>query len=183
MSARKAISKRLRFEVFKRDEFVCQYCGAHPPETILHIDHMDPVVAGGTNDIDNLVTACDACNLGKGARLLTAVPESLANKGARIAEAEDQLIGYQEIMRGRAARIEEEAWEIAERLYPGSGKRGFNSRDLLTIKKFIGRLGLFGVLEMADVALGKKPWRGAALFRYFCGCCWRCIRRLDGSEE
>jgi len=181
--ARIAISKKVRFEVFKRDVFVCQYCGAHPPEAILHVDHIDPVVAGGSNDPDNLVTACDSCNQGKGARLLSAIPESLASKAARIAEAEEQLRGYQEIMRDRAARIEEEAWEIAEKLYPGAGERGFNSRDLLTIKKFIGRLGLFDTLEMADVALGKKPWGGTALFRYFCGCCWRSIRRLDGSEE
>lgn len=180
--ARKALSKRLRFEVFKRDLFVCQYCGAHPPETILHIDHIDPVVAGGTNDIDNLVTACDACNQGKGARLLTSVPEALSSKAARMAESEEQLRGYQEIMRARAERIEDEAWEVAERLYPGSSEKGFNSRDLLTIKKFIGRMGLFDVLEMADVAIGKKPWRGGVLFRYFCGCCWRCIRRLDGEE-
>lgn len=27
--ARKSISKKLRFDVFKRDGFKCQYCGAH----------------------------------------------------------------------------------------------------------------------------------------------------------
>ena len=27
MSKRKSISKKLRFEVFKRDSFTCQYCG------------------------------------------------------------------------------------------------------------------------------------------------------------
>lgn len=183
MTVRKAISKRVRFEVFKRDQFICQYCGAHPPIVILHLDHIDPVVAGGSNDIDNLVTACEACNQGKGGRLLSAIPESLSNKAIRVAEAEEQLRGYQDIMRERAGRIEEEAWEVAEKLYPGAGDRGFNCRDLLTIKKFINRMGLFDVLEMADVALGKKPWGGTVLFRYFCGCCWRCIRRLDGSDE
>lgn len=180
--ARKALSKKIRFEVFKRDLFVCQYCGAHPPEAVLHVDHIDPVVGGGTNDIDNLVTACDACNQGKGPRLLSAIPEALSTKAVRIAESEEQLRGYQEIMRARSERIEDEAWEVAEKLYPGAGKRGFNSRDLLTIKKFIGRMGLFEVLEMADISLGKKPWGGTVLFRYFCGCCWRCIRRLDGEE-
>ena len=27
MIKRKAISKRLRFEIFKRDSFTCRYCG------------------------------------------------------------------------------------------------------------------------------------------------------------
>lgn len=63
--ARKAISKRVRFEVFKRDSFKCQYCGKSSPEVILHIDHIKPVSKGGDNSMVNLVTACDSCNLGK----------------------------------------------------------------------------------------------------------------------
>lgn len=39
MAERKSLSKKTRFEVFKRDSFECQYCGAHPPSTILHVDH------------------------------------------------------------------------------------------------------------------------------------------------
>jgi hypothetical protein len=36
----------------------------------LTIDHVFPVALGGTNDVGNLVTACRACNLTKGARPL-----------------------------------------------------------------------------------------------------------------
>lgn len=68
---RKPVGKRLRFSIFERDGFVCYYCGARPPEVELHIDHIRPVVAGGTNDPDNLVAACADCNLGKAARLLS----------------------------------------------------------------------------------------------------------------
>ena len=60
--ARKAIPKSVRFEVFKRDKFTCQYCGASAPDVILEIDHIRPVSKGGTNDILNLVTACRDCN-------------------------------------------------------------------------------------------------------------------------
>ena len=63
--SRKQISTRTRFEVFKRDGFTCQYCGGKPPAAILHIDHITPVSAGGTNDLANLVTSCKDCNLGK----------------------------------------------------------------------------------------------------------------------
>lgn len=62
------VSKKIRFEVFKRDAFKCQYCGKTPEieGIILHIDHMKPVAEGGTNEITNLLTACGECNLGKG---------------------------------------------------------------------------------------------------------------------
>ena len=65
MAERKAISKRMRFEVLKRDSFTCQYCGKQPPDTVLHIDHIKPVSKGGKNTILNLVTSCIDCNLGK----------------------------------------------------------------------------------------------------------------------
>jgi 5-methylcytosine-specific restriction endonuclease McrA len=62
---RKSISKTLRFEVFKRDSFKCQYCGAEAPSVLLHIDHIHPVAKGGSNEIVNLITSCMPCNLGK----------------------------------------------------------------------------------------------------------------------
>lgn len=62
---RKAIGKRLRFEIFDRDSFTCQYCGKCPPDVQLEIDHIIAVSTGGTNDPENLRTSCVACNLGK----------------------------------------------------------------------------------------------------------------------
>lgn len=46
---RKSISKKLRFEVFKRDKFTCQYCGRKAPDVVLQIDHISPVSKGGKN--------------------------------------------------------------------------------------------------------------------------------------
>ena len=68
---RKTISKKLRFEVFKRDNFTCQYCGRTAPEVILEIDHINPVKNGGDNNIVNLITSCFDCNRGKGKRKLS----------------------------------------------------------------------------------------------------------------
>jgi len=67
---RGTLSKTVRFSVFKRDSFACRYCGATAPNVQLHVDHVVPVSEGGRDDIDNLVTACAACNFGKGARNL-----------------------------------------------------------------------------------------------------------------
>ena len=70
-SKRKDVSKKLRFDVFKRDHFTCQYCGQKAPDVVLNIDHINPVKEGGKNNILNLVTSCFDCNSGKGARKLT----------------------------------------------------------------------------------------------------------------
>lgn len=64
MTTRK-ISKKTRFEVFKRDSFACQYCGKTAPDVVLHIDHIVPVSKGGKDQILNLITACFDCNMGK----------------------------------------------------------------------------------------------------------------------
>ena len=66
---RKSISCKLRFEILKRDCFTCQYCGLKGPDVpidVFRIDHINPVVKGGDNNILNLVTSCFDCNAGKG---------------------------------------------------------------------------------------------------------------------
>lgn len=40
---REPVGKKLRFEVFKRDKFTCQYCGAKAPDVVLHVDHIQAV--------------------------------------------------------------------------------------------------------------------------------------------
>ena len=71
MAKREPLSKGIRFEVFKRDNFTCQYCGAKAPDVILEVDHINPVKLGGTNEIMNLVTSCFNCNRGKSAKKLS----------------------------------------------------------------------------------------------------------------
>ena len=71
MAERKVLSKKTRFEVFKRDKFTCQYCGRVAPDVILEVDHIKPVAKGGTDDFLNLITSCRDCNRGKGATTLS----------------------------------------------------------------------------------------------------------------
>ncbi|MEN6540872.1 MAG: HNH endonuclease [Mizugakiibacter sp.] len=173
---RKAISKRLRFEVFKRDSFVCQYCGAHPPGVMLHVDHIHPVADGGGNEIDNLITSCEACNLGKGAVSLTSIPMSLAEKAARVAEQEAQILGYQAVLEAKLDRVDEELWRVAEVIEPGSGEKGMLRDWTSSIKKFNEALGVHSVIECAEIARTKYPYGGKRTFLYFCGICWNRIR-------
>ena len=57
---------RRRFLVLQRDGFRCRYCGAAPNFAHLHVDHAISMRDGGSDEMDNLVTSCRECNLGKG---------------------------------------------------------------------------------------------------------------------
>lgn len=65
-----SLTPRLRFAVLQRDGFRCRYCGHHPPDVQLQVDHIVPRSRGGSDDPENLPTACSDCNQGKSARLL-----------------------------------------------------------------------------------------------------------------
>jgi 5-methylcytosine-specific restriction endonuclease McrA len=57
-----------RINVFLRDGFRCQYCGAKRPANELNYDHVLPRVRGGRTIWENIVTSCYACNDRKGSR-------------------------------------------------------------------------------------------------------------------
>jgi len=54
---------KIRKIVFKRDDYICQYCGKK--DCILECDHIVPLSSGGTHKISNLNTACMPCNRAK----------------------------------------------------------------------------------------------------------------------
>jgi hypothetical protein len=63
---RPTIGKKKRFKVLRACGFRCRYCGCSSTEVRLGIDHVVPVIRGGTDDESNLVAACFDCNIGKG---------------------------------------------------------------------------------------------------------------------
>lgn len=65
-----------RFNLFLRDGFCCQYCGAKGDLTF---DHVVPRASGGVTSWENVVAACSRCNLRKGAK-------SLRRSGMRLAK-------------------------------------------------------------------------------------------------
>ena len=58
------IPDALRWEIWERDNFTCQHCGAR---SYLCIDHIVPESKGGSLDPANLQTLCRRCNSRKGA--------------------------------------------------------------------------------------------------------------------
>jgi 5-methylcytosine-specific restriction endonuclease McrA len=60
--------KFCRGNVYRRDEFTCQYCGARPGASRLTFDHVLPRSRGGLTEWSNIVTACTDCNRDKADR-------------------------------------------------------------------------------------------------------------------
>ena len=113
MAERKSISNKVRFEVFKRDSFKCQYCGQAAPDVVLEVDHINPVSKGGDNNIVNLVTSCSDCNNGKSNILLD--DNSVVNKQrAQLEELNDRRNQLQLIAEWREGLllIEQESVEL-----------------------------------------------------------------------
>ncbi len=54
--------------LFRRDAFLCLYCGERFPASQLSRDHVTPVSRGGADSWSNVVTACKRCNHQKGGR-------------------------------------------------------------------------------------------------------------------
>lgn len=118
-----AVNKRLRFEILRRDQFRCYYCGVRGNETEcgLTIDHVVPVSLGGSNAPENLVSACGNCNFGKGAASLESETVSeVAAVDARRAEHKADAVSSaaEAIERGRAyVETVIEAWRASAPSY------------------------------------------------------------------
>ncbi len=65
-------------EIFRRDNYTCQYCGSHSDD--LTLDHIIPRRLGGRHSWQNLVTACRACNHSKGGRTVEQANMALLSK-------------------------------------------------------------------------------------------------------
>ena len=57
-----------RRNIYKRDRYTCQYCGAQPGTEELTLDHVLPRAQGGISTWDNCVLACIGCNKRKADR-------------------------------------------------------------------------------------------------------------------
>ena len=172
-----AVGKKQRFEVFKRDGFECQYCGAKPPTVVLEVDHILPRAKGGKDETDNLTTACCDCNRGKSDVLLSSVPQSLAERHARIVEREEQYRGYAcyiATIRRRENRDVQRVCAAFESCFPD---RTLTEQMKVSIKRnFLTHIDAARLCEFMLTACDRCHSRPMDAVKYFCGMCWRTIK-------
>lgn len=155
MSAkRKGISQKVRFEVFKRDSFKCQYCGRSAPDVVLRADHIEPHSKGGSDDITNLITACFDCNSGKGAVRLS--DQNLLDKTreqlAELQERRNQLEAMMEWRKGLVNARNDAAGMIASILSDASPGHCVNDIGLKCLRRWITEFSFEEVLDAAQIA-------------------------------
>ncbi len=165
--ARKALSKRTRFEIFKRDGFQCIYCGVTPERAVLRVDHVKPVAEGGGDEPENLVTACHDCNAGKGPVPLEQRKHVVGKATEEAKEQPEQIREWLALQREMTAAKSEVVAALEEQW----GRTvGYVSRNLTG--KLPGMVQEFGAERMAeaiDIVAQKRLGDGQNQVRYLCG--------------
>lgn len=175
-NTRQSISKKTRFEVFKRDVFKCQYCGSVPPNVVLEVDHLTPVFEGGKNNIDNLITACFDCNRGKGKHLLSSLPNSTQEKAEVLKEKIIQYKEYQKLSQ-RLEEIMNHDLSLINDIYMENFDGYYLKEKFLqtSVKTFIKGLGVEAVKDSMHLACS-RVYHEDKVIKYFCAICWNKIK-------
>lgn len=175
---RGSISKRLRFDVFKRDGFKCAYCGQAPPAVILEIDHMEPVSKGGKSDINNYITACFDCNRGKSDKYLSLIPKKVSENLKILKEKETQIKEYNKFItsiRARENRQIKKIEKIFQETYP---EREFSKKfKVSSLKYFLNNIPIKTIENAILIATDKIDYAFYDSIKYFCGICHNTIRQ------
>lgn len=180
-----AVSKRLRYEILRRDNHTCRYCGATAPDVPLRVDHVTPVALGGSDKPENLVTSCEPCNSGKSSATVdSAVVADISDDALRWAAAMTQAAD--ELREQQAPKVAyREAFRTAwdEWTWERDGKK--ETFDLPTDWK--GSLDAFREAglpqsiwpDIIEKSMTNKTVKSENLFRYCCGIGWRMVGELQ----
>lgn len=175
-----AISKRLRFEIFRRDNHTCRYCGDKAPNVKLTVDHVMPESLGGNDDPTNLVTACEDCNSGKtsiapDSPLVEDIDQAAATWNAALAKAQEEAA---EQFDQREALIGAFLWSWEEKLPEFA--RLPDDYEQTVVDFYAKGLSLDALDEaMAITASKRGAISQAQMWSYFCGICWNKLRELE----
>ncbi|WP_064442601.1 HNH endonuclease [Hoyosella altamirensis] len=175
-----AVSKRLRYEVLRRDNHCCRYCGAKAPDVKLTVDHVTPAALGGSDDPSNLVSACAPCNSGKSSSSPDAPLVADVDRMAIVwAKAIDQAAyerSLKRVWKSKAYAAVEQQWELLRPFRKPTMDLPTGWRS--SVDQFLSAgLDPMDLAELVEVTFARgtnKPWQ------YFCGCCWR---RVNQSRE
>jgi hypothetical protein len=192
-----AVSKRLRFEVLKRDNHTCRYCGRTPNEAKITIDHVTPVSLGGSDDPSNLVACCADCNSGK---------SSTPPASALVADVGQSTLRWADALKLAAERAAEAAKEnraaraeIIDRFecvwtaywvedpraadtstkyrHPGRLYAPRPADWVRSVEQFLAAgLTMNDLVEAVTTAMRNSSLPIDEVWRYFCGVSWSVLR-------
>ena len=178
-----AVSKRLRFEILRRDNHTCRYCGASAPDVKLVVDHVLPDALGGRDEPENLVTACVPCNSGK---------SSIAPDSPLVRDVSKDAMRWSRALRvvaeARAADQEgRDAWCDLFCYAWSQWTFGYKKTPLplpdtwrTSVEKFYDLDLPHQEMERAvRKAMARNDISPDATFRYFCGTCWGILRDIQ----
>ena len=180
-----AVSKRLRFEILRRDNHTCRYCGASAPDVPLRVDHVTPVALGGTDTAGNLATSCEDCNNGK---------SSASPDAHHVAGVADDALRWAAAMQQAADELrEQQAPKIAYRAFfkqawdNWTWERNGQKESFDLPKDWKGSLDAFRQAglpqdvwpDIVEKTMTNKMVRSENLFRYACGIGWRMVGDLQ----
>jgi hypothetical protein len=175
-----AVSKRLRYEVLRRDNHTCRYCGASAPDVPLTVDHVVPTTLGGTDDPGNLVAACRDCNSGKsatppGAPLVADVAADALRWGRAMEYA-------REVAQRRRHRDEAvcEAFRDYWLTYYGDLSDMPDAWKRTVVDLY--HAGLRGD-DLADAVEASAQYPRRDPWRYFCGVGWNMVTALQSTAR
>lgn len=148
-----AVSKKTRFEVFKRDKFTCQYCGNAAPDVVLHADHIDPVANGGQDDLLNLITSCLDCNQGKSDRLLSD-DSAMKKRKQQLDQLQERREQLEMMMEWHKSLLDLDEWTITELNDIFFKLTSYHLTDtaLDPLKRWVKRFGVEEVIESMKIA-------------------------------
>lgn len=172
------ISRRLRFEILKRDGHTCRYCGAKAPDVKLTVDHVVPIALGGGDEPNNLVAACADCNAGKSSTNpsdpLVADVDATALLFAHAIEVASQRRREEALLMAAAVDVWGDYW-LSWGWTDSAGERHtmpLPSDWRASIERFYGYgLSMAELEAFVDTAMGHKGARDE--FRLFCSLAWK----------
>lgn len=185
-----AVTKSMRFQIFRRDGHVCQYCGGTPPDVALVVDHVVPAALGGPDTPDNLVTSCRECNSGKSATPPDApVVEAVSERQrAYLAQMERLAQEAQDHRESRDLDWFTQSWEKC--LWGSGWNRDAGPAELpdnwaASVRTWLSRGLTPHDIEFAmRKAQDKDRMRSDDVFRYMAGVCWRMLtQREEAAAE
>lgn len=177
-----AVSKRVRFEVLRRDNHACRYCGATAPDVRITLDHVVPIALGGDDSPSNLVAACGDCNSGKTSTspsevIVQDVDERAIKWAAAMAQVANERRASREVLAQRY-----EAFEAEWNRWGWTDWRGDRHTEELpgdwkqSVDQFYAAgLDHSDLEELIEAAMPKKKVKDT--WRYFCGCVWTRVKQ------